>query len=463
MALGAVNAGVGLPEPLPIHSIMTNEIRSKLPDDGRSFSSNLQLLFGEFELATQWGRPSLLLAVCKSTLTQDKAQKQLEKMLSGLGQPVVRIDVGRENDDVPRQILQHGNADKTFFFISSLDRGGGEDGKGAYRTLNMQREMFVDHQVKAVFWMTPGEASNLPKHAPDFWAFRHRVVEFASPRATSRKSLPAGVLVWRLRHTADSASAVRESILAQEDLLRRLPEGIESSSQRIELYEVLGQLYWRLGETAQALDSLSRGLALAKNDQLKQSRAWLLNGVAIISFERRDHQKAFEIYTEVLADRPDDGFIWANLAITLSALGKNREAMFRSEQAVRLTPLDARLWNAAGHLHIATGKMDQAVAHFRKAIELAPDTPDHKISLAVSFALLGLLDDALRELESAVAGNGRHTGYLEACRQAILGNGDASLELLRGTLKSGELSSIQLMRDPNLAALLDPARIAALS
>ena len=431
-------------------------------DDGKTFDSNLQVLFSELELAIKWSRPSILLAVYKSEFTQERAASQLERLLRGLGQDVVRIRGDREHADIPGLILEHGNAERTSFFVSGIDQGGGEQGKSAYSILNMQREAFVDHKIKAVFWLTRSEASNLPKHAPDFWAFRHRVVEFASPRASSRNSLPAGAMIWRLSRPEESTGAIRDAIQANSELLGELPEVRESASQRIELLEILGYLSWKLGKTAEALDAFSRGILISQNDALAQARAWLLNGVAIISYERRDFHKALEIYGDVLGRHEGEGFLWMNLSLALGALGKSREAIFRAEQALRLAPNDSRLWSSAGHLHVALGRLDEALPFFEKAIELKPDSEEHHASLAVCYNLMGLQEEALLALESIPPDPEMRQGYMGACKEAILGNLERSRELLRGALQAGEFPGALLQRDPNLRALIDAPLLAAL-
>ncbi len=171
---------------------------------GNSFEENIKTLFGEIELAIQWKRPSILLAICKSKLSQAKAENALERSAQKLGQGIERIIVNEQRADVAQAILEKGSADRSIFFVSNLDQGGGDDGKNAYRILNLYRELFVERGVRCVFWLTLSEASNLPKFAPDFWAFRHRVIEFASPHGSTEKSLPAGVLIWHVQDSNDS-------------------------------------------------------------------------------------------------------------------------------------------------------------------------------------------------------------------------------------------------------------------
>ena len=126
----------------PSGSLKSNERPETSPQHGKSFAENLDILFNELVLATQWGRPSVLLAVNKSKFGQEKAEKALEARLKKQGLEIARIVVNDQRPDVPALIKQAGG--KPVFFISNLDWGGGDQGMQAYRALNMQRELFVE-------------------------------------------------------------------------------------------------------------------------------------------------------------------------------------------------------------------------------------------------------------------------------------------------------------------------------
>ena len=52
------------------------------------------------------------------------------------------------------------------------------------RRMSLQREYFVDRRIRIVFWLTQNEIVKLAHAAPEFWAHRHRVVEFVeAPKA----------------------------------------------------------------------------------------------------------------------------------------------------------------------------------------------------------------------------------------------------------------------------------------
>ena len=190
---------------------------------GKSFDDNIDILFDEILLAEQWGRPSLLLAVHKSKFGQEKAEKILETRLAKKGFQIHRIVFNDSRSDIAQLVRESGAAPKSVFFISSLDWGGGREGRQAYRGLNLHRELFVDEAIKAVFWLTVNEAANLPRFAPDFWAFRHRVVEFVSQRAAGKVRLPVGVLAWDMPQSPDPFESPRGGIQAREELLRQAP------------------------------------------------------------------------------------------------------------------------------------------------------------------------------------------------------------------------------------------------
>ena len=79
--------------------------------------------------------------------------------------------------DIPLLLSQRPERDRSVFSVTGLARGGGKAGANAYRALNIRREYFVDYAIRVVIWLARDEAMALSRHAPDFWAFRRRVVD----------------------------------------------------------------------------------------------------------------------------------------------------------------------------------------------------------------------------------------------------------------------------------------------
>ncbi len=429
----------------------------------KSFDENIESLFEELKLSIQWDRPSILLAVHKTLPGQIKAGNALEEKLIGHGQNVVKIEVNHESSNAIQSALQTPDRDKTVFFISNIDRGGGEDGKAAYEALNIYREHIVENQIRAVFWLTISEALALPHSAPDFWAFRHRVVEFASPRAAKNIGLPAGILIWHIQSSNDSPAKLKEKILGRERLLKELPARPESLSTRMELLYTLGYLYWSLGDIPKATQSLTTGISLSENRELFKIRSWLQNGLAIINYEAGDYQKVFEIYAKLTTESPRDALLWINLSAVLCALGKNSEAIVQGKKAVEKGSTSARLWKSLGYIYVSIGRLDDAAACFKKAIECMPTNGLLYASLAVCFSVMGLPDEAAEQLSLARKFSGDQSFYPMLYEEAIRGTPEKSVSLLKAAVQAGHISKIDIRRDLNIHILLDDALSKTLS
>ena len=236
----------------------------------------------DYRSVSFWQRPSLLLTVHKSRIGQKKARDNLAKKLKKRGWGVIEIQLDEANPDAAQRILEFTEPQKFVFFVAGLDRGGGAEGKDAYRALNLSRERFVEQQLKVVFWLTVNEANSIPRLAPDFWAFRHRVIEFASPapRLTAERLTP--LLTWHAPEMEESLRALREKIRHEEKLLGELPKAPEALSMRIETCYLLGQAYWTAGDLDKALKALMAGIGLAQDKDFAHLNTWLLNGVAIV-------------------------------------------------------------------------------------------------------------------------------------------------------------------------------------
>lgn len=146
----------------------------------KSFREGINILTDEINLALKWQRPSILLTVHKSKLGQVKAQGALEREIVKNNIKVKYIKVASTNTDVISVLCKTPNHDEIVFFVSGIETIEKKKSGDVYRALNMHREFLVEQRIRVVFWLTELEAGNLPHCAPDFWAFRHRVVEFAS-------------------------------------------------------------------------------------------------------------------------------------------------------------------------------------------------------------------------------------------------------------------------------------------
>ena len=352
---------------------------------------------------------------------------------------------------------------KTVFFISNLDSGGGRDGHEAYRGLNLHRELFVDEAIKAVFWLTVNEAGSLPRLAPDFWAFRHRVVEFISQRTAGKVRLPAGILAWDVPRSPDPFESPRAGIQARQELLGRLPQSMESLSTRIDLHIGIGHLHWTLGELDAAMQQFEDGLALAGEHALPEEKAGLLNGSGIIRYERGEYEAAQVSFERGLEFRSSGRALLLNLSATQCVLGRIQEALALGKKAVRARGSEANSWRRLGYVHNAAGRTDEGIHCLLKASELAPRAAIHHEALAVMYGILDRADDARQHLTMAsqLPGEERKV-YRDILSEALLGDPVRALQSLGAAITAHQISRVEVPRDVNLGLLFDPGELAGI-
>ena len=153
----------------------------------KAFKEGISSLIDEIKLAFQWSRPSILVAVHKGSVGQEKARAKLKKEIEALKKKVQNIEANKKNLDVIQSILQSSERSNTVFFVSGVGRNPESDRREIYRALNFHREFIVEDRIVLVLWLASTEAAEIPHFAPDFWAFRHRVVEFAPDRGPRTK------------------------------------------------------------------------------------------------------------------------------------------------------------------------------------------------------------------------------------------------------------------------------------
>ncbi len=143
-----------------------------------SLSSRIAILLDELELAIKWDRPCIAFAVYRSEFVREQVQSRLRKSPALQGHNLREYEIDRDHFDVALELRDRPDRHRTVYLVSGLQWGGGRGRTHAYHALNMHREYLVEEKIRSVFWMTMKEARLLPRHAPDFWAFRSNVVEF---------------------------------------------------------------------------------------------------------------------------------------------------------------------------------------------------------------------------------------------------------------------------------------------
>jgi tetratricopeptide (TPR) repeat protein len=420
-----------------------------------TFQANIDSLFEELRLAILWERPSILFAIHRSAWRLMGARNKLQEQLHMIGCTIVELQASHEEPSIIHQILKLKPTGRTVFFVFNLNHGG-EDDQNTYRALNMYRELFIENEVKVVFWMTTAEAAKLPGIAPDFWAFRHRTIEFTSGHGSPYQSAMFNLPLWYKGQAIDTQVEPGQRIRQLNQSLLQLPAEQESLAIRAQLLYDLGYAYWLAGDAEKSLELLGIGAAITDGNPIPDLHLQYLNGKAIILFQQERGKEAVEILSKLPKLEREDGITRMNLGIMLCGMGKNSEGLAQAERAVKSDPTNPDLWNRLGYVHLAAGNLEKALSHFEKAIEMLPTRPAYTESLATCHHLLGWNDRALSEIGKLRKMEPRANMLLDVFQAAFEGNPEHALEILNQLIADKKLTTLEVRRNTNLTILLDP-------
>jgi tetratricopeptide (TPR) repeat protein len=338
--------------------------RRRKAAEGESFAERVGRLADELKLAVKWNRPSILFAVYQSYFVMVDAQEALAEQLRTIGQDIERYVVSKDNADIPLQLSEHPRRSQTVFFVQGLQFGG----EPALRALNIRREYLVNNSIRAVFWLTEYEATAVAHGAPDFWAFRHRTVDFMDLPEPRRAAEVGRELAWT---GADGRALLKDTddkIVLRQRLLQDLPRTAETLGARAELQSTLAELYSAKGDFEEAIPY------------------W---------------QETIE-NKELLGDARGLALAYGGLARAYVGLGRFDQAIQVYHQAIALEPRLAVNHNALGYLYFELGRYDDAIAAYKRAAEIDPNYADPHNGIGNVYAQIGRFDAAVAEYERAL-------------------------------------------------------------
>jgi tetratricopeptide (TPR) repeat protein len=200
---------------------------------------------------------------------------------------------------------------------------------------NFKREELVEHHVKAAFWVREEELARISLEAPDFFAFRNRVIEFMEvPTAEERR--PA-LVKFALETEYRSLDEIKRSIELKVKLLSELSAKDEISGY---LLYSRGNLYLQIGSYKKSLEYSQKALKVAQDigDRQNEGASLRIIGSAYANMGQVElaieyHQQALAIAKEI-GDRRGEGADLGNLGLAYRHLGQVEKAIEYHEQAL---------------------------------------------------------------------------------------------------------------------------------
>jgi tetratricopeptide (TPR) repeat protein len=344
-----------------------------------AFEGRVLRLVNYLSRAYKYNKPSILFAMYLSEFFRSDVENSLERALADQGLEVVNVDAGNDKD-LPAFFAAK-NSDNTVFFVYNLDKGFPE----VLQYLNFKREVLVEHQVKVLFWVREAELARISLEAPDFFAFRNRVVEFMEvPAAEERR--PA-MVEFALETQYKSLEELKRSIELKEKLLDELSAEAEISGY---LLGSLGVLYGQIGSYKKSLVCSEKALKIARDIGNRQSEGAWLGNLGNAYYSLGDVERAIKYYEQALSiskdigNRRHEGNWLGNLGNAYSDLGQVERAIKYYEQALSIAKeiWDRRnegIWlGNLGNAYYSLGEMERAIEYYEQALSIAKEIWDRR-------------------------------------------------------------------------------------
>lgn len=216
-----------------------------------------------------------------------------------------------------------------------------------------------------------------------------------------------------------------------------------------------GNAFMKKGDIKKAIMCYEKAIIYSK----KISLALTLKGNALIKLS--DIESAFRCYMNALDIDP--GFSIAGIG--LMRLGRDITARECFEKAISQNQKDVTAWNGKGSILRIQGKDEDAIKCFRKALEYDPTSIVSYISLIAVYRKLGRKNEIANQAEQFKIAHsliGLQNEYNRACFEAVSGNTDAALDLLRTSLEKKQEPVLWARRDPDFEFIRDDPRFKAL-
>ena len=359
--------------------------------------------------AHRHNKASILFALYLSEFLRSDMERSLSALLKEQGLQVAGVDAGAHKD-LPA-FFSSTNSDDTVFFVHNIEKGFPE----ALQFLNFKRENLVEDHVKVIFWVTEEELSRISREAPDFFAFRNRVVEFMELPHMGK--MRPSLIEFALETEYKSLDEIKRSIELKETLLSELSAETEISQY---LLGSLGDLYLQIDLYEKSVDCNKKALKIAREMGNRPSEETTLGNLGNVYYSLGQVERAIEYYADALViareigDRRGEENARGNLGNAYYAIGQVEKAIECYEDALVIArELGDRRGEGSwlgnlGNAYSQLMQVEKAIEYYAEALVIARDIGDrrgegnHLGNLGSAYSDLGQVEKAIECYEDAL-------------------------------------------------------------
>jgi tetratricopeptide (TPR) repeat protein len=125
--------------------------------------------------------------------------------------------------------------------------------------------------------------------------------------------------------------------------------------------------------------------------------------LGILTFQRNaDYQSDLSIWRDTVGKVPNNSRAHNNLGAVLARRGRIDEAMAHYQRALEIKPDYADAHNNLGAVLTRRGRIDEAIAHYRRALEIKPDYAEAHYNFGITLRGRGRIDEAIDHYQRAL-------------------------------------------------------------
>jgi protein O-GlcNAc transferase len=156
-----------------------------------------------------------------------------------------------------------------------------------------------------------------------------------------------------------------------------------------EAHNNLGNTFWALGRTKDALVSYKKAI------DLKPDFSNAHNNIGVIFKDMDRLDDALMCFKKAIKLNPKNILAFNNLALILRISDKLKEAELCYKKIILIDPNNVITYNNLGSLYFESDKLDMSISNYKKAIELMPNYASAYNNLGSSLIAIGKFDDAI--------------------------------------------------------------------
>ena len=157
------------------------------------------------------------------------------------------------------------------------------------------------------------------------------------------------------------------------DSVRLWTDTVQKSPGKARPWMWLGKVYNDRRQHSQARSAWEKAKQVVEPNS--SEHAHLLNNLGLSAANRKDYEQAVEYYERAVGMRRGVAQFWANLAVAQLRLGRDEEAWQNFDRAAARARGQPGVFQLRGQEYYQRGRYREAVADFRRHVQMRPEDP----------------------------------------------------------------------------------------